>query len=219
MPLYQLQFRRDSATDWEAENPVLLDGEMGIVTGGAAGEPITFKIGDGVTAWNDLSTVSGPPGPEGRQGDKGEQGDDGPRGQQGESGVMPPITDSVTSDASGVYASAKAVKTAYDKALEAATSTGAVAGHAALTDAHEATAEATPERLLLRDAAGRAKVAAPEAADDIARKAEADAVQGSLDTHANQYAPNKGISSHVRVQYANGAPTGGTEGMIWFQLV
>lgn len=43
---------------------------------------------------------------------------------------------------------------------------------------------ATPDTLMQRDAAGRAKVAAPAAADDIARKAETDAVQGNLDSHA-----------------------------------
>lgn len=43
---------------------------------------------------------------------------------------------------------------------------------------------ATPDTLMQRDAAGRAKVAAPAAADDIARKAETDAVQGNLESHA-----------------------------------
>ncbi|MFS0858342.1 tail fiber protein [Paenibacillus taichungensis] len=43
---------------------------------------------------------------------------------------------------------------------------------------------ATPDTLMQRDAEGRAKVAAPAAADDIARKAETDAVQTKLDSHA-----------------------------------
>lgn len=43
---------------------------------------------------------------------------------------------------------------------------------------------ATADTLMQRDAAGRAKVAAPAVADDIARKAETDAVQGNLDSHA-----------------------------------
>lgn len=46
------------------------------------------------------------------------------------------------------------------------------------------TSAATPDTLMQRDAAGRAKVAAPAAADDIARKAETDAVQGNLESHA-----------------------------------
>lgn len=46
------------------------------------------------------------------------------------------------------------------------------------------TSAATPDTLMQRDTAGRAKVAAPAAADDIARKAETDAVQVNLDSHA-----------------------------------
>ncbi len=42
---------------------------------------------------------------------------------------------------------------------------------------------ATPNTVMKRDAAGRAKVTAPFASDDIARKAEADAVQENLNTH------------------------------------
>lgn len=45
------------------------------------------------------------------------------------------------------------------------------------------TSAATPDTLMQRDAAGRAKVAAPAATDDIARKAETDAVQSNLDSH------------------------------------
>jgi len=48
--------------------------------------------------------------------------------------------------------------------------------HTTLTDgAHGSTSAATANRIIQRDAAGRAKVAAPAAADDIARKAEVDA--------------------------------------------
>ncbi|WP_127539397.1 hypothetical protein [Paenibacillus illinoisensis] len=46
------------------------------------------------------------------------------------------------------------------------------------------TSAATPDTLMQRDAEGRAKVAAPAAADDIARKTETDAVQANLDSHA-----------------------------------
>jgi len=48
---------------------------------------------------------------------------------------------------------------------------------------HGATSSATANRIIIRDSAGRAKVAAPSASDDIARKAEVDthaAVQASL---------------------------------------
>ncbi|WP_336759449.1 hypothetical protein [Paenibacillus sp. USHLN196] len=46
------------------------------------------------------------------------------------------------------------------------------------------TSAATPDTLMQRDAVGRAKVTAPVEADDIARKAETDAVQSNLESHA-----------------------------------
>ena len=49
--------------------------------------------------------------------------------------------------------------------------------HAALTTAHSATSAATANRIMMRDANGRAKVAAPSASDDIARK-------DTVDNHA-----------------------------------
>ena len=42
--------RRDTAVNWQAQNPVLLDGEIGIVTD----QPDRYKVGDGVTEWNAL---------------------------------------------------------------------------------------------------------------------------------------------------------------------
>ena len=64
------------------------------------------------------------------------------------------------------------------------TSAGAqskVDAHAALTSAHGATSAATANRIMMRDANGRAKVAAPSKSDDIARK-------DTVDTHAAQTA-------------------------------
>ncbi|MBW7475960.1 hypothetical protein K0T92_14535 [Paenibacillus oenotherae] len=70
--------------------------------------------------------------------------------------------------------------------------------HTADNGAHGATSAATVSRIIRRDAAGRAKVVAPAAADDIARKdtvdaaittaaddatTKANAVQANLDTH------------------------------------
>jgi len=46
----RIQFRRDTASNWAAENPVLAVGELGLVTDTGA-----YKVGDGVTAWNSLS--------------------------------------------------------------------------------------------------------------------------------------------------------------------
>jgi hypothetical protein len=71
-----------------------------------------------------------------------------------------------------------------------------VDAHAALTSAHSATSAATANRIMMRDANGRAKVAAPSAADDIARKDTVDAVQTNLNVHANTSATIS-VSGHV----------------------
>ena len=42
--------RQDTKASWAELNPVLLDGELGFVTD----DPHLYKMGDGVTAWNDL---------------------------------------------------------------------------------------------------------------------------------------------------------------------
>ena len=49
---------------------------------------------------------------------------------------------------------------------------------------HGSASLATANKLVHRDAAGRAKVVAPAASDDIAQKAQPDAVQTNLDSHA-----------------------------------
>lgn len=54
----KIQLRHDTAENWEAQNPILLAGEVGVIIG-AAGEKARFKIGDGVTAWNDLEFSDG----------------------------------------------------------------------------------------------------------------------------------------------------------------
>ena len=72
-----------------------------------------------------------------------------------------------------------------------------VDAHAALTTAHSATSAATANRIMMRDANGRAKVAAPSASDDIARKAEVDAVQSNLDSHKAENATLSALG-HVK---------------------
>lgn len=47
--------RRDTAANWAAANPILAEGELGIVT-----DTKGYKIGDGVTHWNDLAYPSNP---------------------------------------------------------------------------------------------------------------------------------------------------------------
>lgn len=51
----QMKQRRDTLENWAAANPVLLDGELGFIEGFND----RFKVGDGKTAWNDLSYFSG----------------------------------------------------------------------------------------------------------------------------------------------------------------
>jgi Major tropism determinant N-terminal domain len=46
----QIQFRRDTAATWTTANPILAQGEVGLETDTSA-----YKIGDGITAWTDLS--------------------------------------------------------------------------------------------------------------------------------------------------------------------
>lgn len=58
----RMQQRRDTAANWTSTNPVLAQGEIGVETDA---DPIVFKIGDGVTAWNFLGYAGGETGPGG----------------------------------------------------------------------------------------------------------------------------------------------------------
>ena len=160
MPLFKIQHRRDTAANWNAANPKLLAGEIGLVTDSPAGY-VSFKVGDGIKLWRDLLVASGPAGPvgpkgapgldgkqgpmgpagpvgaqgatgaqgpvgpagasglDGKQGPTGPTGPAGAQGPKGDPGSQPPISDSVISPDSGVCASSKAVKIAYDKAVAA----------------------------------------------------------------------------------------------------
>ena len=86
------------------------------------------------------------------------------------------------------------------------------------TSAHGATSAATANKIMIRDAFGRAKVAAPSAADDIARKAEVDAVQTNLNAHLADYVrqPGYAIDTGTANTYAvslDPAPTAYVDGM------
>jgi hypothetical protein len=61
----QIQFRRGTAAQWTAANPILAQGEMGVET-----DTGQFKVGDGSTAWNSLAYggLEGPVGPTGPNG-------------------------------------------------------------------------------------------------------------------------------------------------------
>ena len=100
---FRIQTRRGTASEWTAANPVLLDGEWA-----AERDTRKFKIGDGVTPWNDLPYVTqgeqgpqGPEGPEGPQGPQGPQGPKGPEGPQGEKGDLSNLQGSHITDALG----------------------------------------------------------------------------------------------------------------------
>lgn len=51
----RFQLRRDSLERWESLNPMLLEGEIGLVL-----DTKSFKIGDGIHNWNDLDYSSNP---------------------------------------------------------------------------------------------------------------------------------------------------------------
>ena len=55
--------RSDIKTNWESANPILLSGEVGVVTDGSETEKI--KLGDGVNPWNELGYWKGPKGDKG----------------------------------------------------------------------------------------------------------------------------------------------------------
>jgi len=83
MPFIQLQFRRSSAAQWSADNPILASGEMGIET-----DTQKFKIGDGTTHWNDLP-YGGLQGPTGSTGYTGAMGN--PSTVTGPTGITGPM--------------------------------------------------------------------------------------------------------------------------------
>jgi len=83
---------------------------------------------------------------------------------------------------------------------------------------HGATSAATANRIIQRDSAGRAKVAAPAAADDIARKDTVDAVQANLTNHIADYVRQPGYaaasgSANTYAVSLSPAPTAYVEGM------
>lgn len=53
------QFRRDTAANWTANNPVLREGEYGYETDLLGTASPQYKVGDGVTAWTLLAYITG----------------------------------------------------------------------------------------------------------------------------------------------------------------
>jgi len=77
-------------------------------------------------------------------------------------------------------------------AAEATARADADTAHANATDVHGATSAATAERIILRDASGRAKVSAPAAGDDIARL---DTIEGALGVYNPSYETQNNTSA------------------------
>lgn len=111
-------------------------------------------------------------------------------------------------------------------AAEAAARAAADSTHAALTDPHGATSAATASRLMLRDANGRAQVAAPSAAADCARKQDVDneaAARAAADIECTNANGNPNLSDtplDIDANLANSAwesigPTGSGADNIW----
>lgn len=53
----KLQLRRDTLKKWEQRNPVLENGEVGLIIKDEKGLP-DLKIGDGITSFRELETFS-----------------------------------------------------------------------------------------------------------------------------------------------------------------
>lgn len=71
--------------------------------------------------------------------------------------------------------------------------------HIAAQTAHGSTPAATAGKIMQRDSTGRAKVAAPSASDDIARKAEVDAVQAGLVEHEADNVAHLTSAEHTKL--------------------
>ncbi len=104
-----------------------------------------------------------------------------------------------------------------------ATTLQAANTHANSTTAHSATSAATANRIMMRDASGRVKVAAPAVADDVARKDTVDALAGvgntktvkQVDDAVGQLAANmENIGDSVIVKSPT-PPEGIVEGRLW----
>lgn len=79
----KIQFRRDTAANWTANNPTLSQGEMGLET-----DTGKFKVGNGTDVWAALVYSSGAQGIQGIQGEQGIQGVQGIKGDTGLQGIQ-----------------------------------------------------------------------------------------------------------------------------------
>ena len=134
MSLGRFQFRRDVAVNWSTQNPVLLEGELGLET-----DTRQFKIGNGVTAWSSLPYG----GIEGGIGPQGEQGPAGPAGPVGTPETLQPLIDSAAQSAASAGESAALAAQSVTDAGESqvlAAQSATAAGDSAVLSAQSATA-------------------------------------------------------------------------------
>ena len=108
------------------------------------------------------------------------------------------LSNATNSIAEDRAATTRAVKDAMDAASGAS---GSLTTHANSANVHSATSAATASRLIIRDAAGRAKVTAPATSDDIARLdsiTKAQAGLGSVDNYgtATQVEAESGMTAN-----------------------
>lgn len=147
--------RRGTAAEWAAQNPVLGDGELGFER-----DTKVVKIGDGVTAWNDLTTPYVL-----RAGSI----------MTGHLAIIEPIEPEHAARLVDVTDGDGALSDAIDAHILVTTA------HADSTDPHEATALATGSRIVMRDADGRARFNIPVDPDDAATKGYVDGLLKDVD--------------------------------------
>lgn len=114
MRSFLFQMRRGLASEWTSKNPILRDGEIGVIS-----DTQQFVIGNGVSVFSILPVfdnhnrvaqmisaaviegVPGPPGPTGPTGATGATGATGPTGPTGPSGSTGPKGDTGATGATG----------------------------------------------------------------------------------------------------------------------
>ena len=123
MPYIQLQFRRDTSTNWTSANPLLASGEMGIEL-----DTHRFKIGDGCLYWNSLpyGGLQGPTGPAG--GGSGGASSTGATGTAGTTGATGNGVTGATGTAGTTGATGNGVTGATGNGVTGATGTAGTTG-------------------------------------------------------------------------------------------
>lgn len=161
----RIQFRRGTAAQWAASNPVLAEGELAVEL-----DTGKYKLGDGLTSYNSLAYSSGPTGPQGPQGD--------PTTVNGKTGSSITLTASdVGADAAGAAAAAQsaAIAAAATDATSKANTAKSAAIAAAATDATSKANTAKSEAITAAAADATSKASAAQSAAIAAAATDASA--------------------------------------------